>query len=230
MNTNLTKKCKLMMQKKDLILIKEIIALPDEKPIQQLIKRMIDYLGALSGIIMLLPIFIIISVIIKLDSPGPIFYKQLRVGRYKKPFYMYKFRSMHINAHKKIFKLAKNNETNNFMFKMKNDPRVTKIGYFLRKYSIDEFPQLLNVIKGEMSLVGPRPPLPIEVEKYNKRHHLRLGTLPGLTGLWQVSGRSKIKCFDKVVSLDVQYIKNWNLILDFKILLKTVPVVIFGRS
>lgn len=141
---------------------------------------------------------------------------------------MYKFRSMKYGAEDELVNLKKNNESNEVMFKMKNDPRVTKVGAFLRKHSLDELPQLFNVLKGEMSLIGPRPPLVSELKNYKNWHYKRFATLPGMTGLWQVSGRSSILDFDKVVRLDVQYIENWNLFFDFGILLKTVPVVIRG--
>jgi exopolysaccharide biosynthesis polyprenyl glycosylphosphotransferase len=201
-----------------------------DKPIQRLLKKIMDYIGAFVGIILLFPFFIVIAIAIKIDSRGPVFYKHLRVGKYKKKFYMYKFRSMEINADNKIVDLVNENQSNNIMFKMNNDPRVTRVGRFIRKYSIDEFPQLLNVLKGEMSLVGPRPPLSREVEQYKRRHHLRLGTTPGLTGMWQISGRSNIKCFEKVVDLDIKYLKNWSLMLDLIILVKTIPIVLLGKD
>jgi lipopolysaccharide/colanic/teichoic acid biosynthesis glycosyltransferase len=223
---------KIQIQKKQITSEENLFFLTPirNKPIQRLLKKIIDYTGAFIGITLLFLFFILAAVAIKIDSRGPVFYKHLRVGKYKKKFYMYKFRSMEINADNKIVELVNKNQSNNIMFKMNNDPRVTRVGRFIRKYSIDEFPQLLNVLKGEMSLVGPRPPLPREVEQYKMRHNLRLGATPGLTGLWQVSGRSNIKCFEKVVDLDIKYLKNWNLMLDLVILVKTIPIVLFGKD
>lgn len=175
----------------------------------------------------ILPFLAIVAIAIKLESKGPALFKQKRVGRFGKEFYMYKFRSMDLNAEDRLKDLLKYNETNEGMFKMADDPRVTKVGKFIRKYSIDELPQLINVIKGEMSLIGPRPCLSRELKSYKNWHYVRFATLPGLTGLWQVSGRSSIKDFDKAVSLDYQYINNWNIGLDISILFRTIPAVLF---
>jgi len=201
-----------------------------EKPIQCWIKRFIELSGTLLGLIIISPILFAIAIAIKLDSKGPILFKQKRVGQYGKEFYIYKFRSMHVDAEEKLQELKKYNQTNELMFKMFDDPRITKIGKFLRKYSLDELPQLFNVIKGEMSLVGFRPPLPSEVNKYKNWHYVRFAMKPGLTGPWQVSGRSKIKKFDEVINLEYQYSKDWSLVKDIKILFKTVPVVLFGKD
>jgi lipopolysaccharide/colanic/teichoic acid biosynthesis glycosyltransferase len=165
-----------------------------------------------------------------MESKGPVIYKQKRIGLNGKEFEIYKFRSMHTNAEKLLSQLLDKNEISSGMFKMQNDPRVTKVGKWLRKFSIDELPQLLNVLKGDMSLVGPRPPIQTELQDYKHWHYFRFATLPGLTGLWQVSGRSSIKVFDQVVDLDCQYIRKWSLWLDFKLLLKTVPVVLFAKD
>ena len=200
------------------------------KPVQWLIRRMLELPLTLIGFIVILPIFIVISIAIKLESDGPILFKQIRMGKHGKPFYMYKFRSMYKDAEEQLDSLKEHNETNELMFKMFNDPRVTKVGKFLRKYSLDELPQLFNVIRGEMGLIGFRPPIPSEVENYRSWHFSRFASLPGLTGPWQVNGRSNIKNFDDVISLEFEYTKNWNLLKDLEILAKTVPVVLSGRD
>lgn len=200
------------------------------RPVQWRLKRAIDYFGTGLGILLISPVLLIIALAIKIESPGPVFFKQKRIGLYGKEFYMYKFRSMKQDAEKELYKFKSQNETNDMMFKMKNDPRVTKVGKFLRKHSLDELPQLFNVLDGAMSLVGPRPPLPSEVELYKKWYYLRFATVPGLTGLWQVSGRSDITDFDKVVELDFKYIEKWNIFSDISILFKTIPVVLFGKG
>ncbi|MGK3719902.1 sugar transferase [Priestia megaterium] len=187
----------------------------------EIIKRMIDIIGASIGIVFLSIIFLIVSIAIKIEDPkGPIFFSQVRVGKNGKKFKMYKFRSMVTDAEEKLEQLLQYNETTGAMFKMKHDPRVTKIGRFVRKTSIDELPQLLNVLKGEMSLVGPRPPLPREVDLYTKYDKQRLLVTPGCTGLWQISGRSNIG-FKQMVELDLFYIEHKSLLLDMKIILKT---------
>lgn len=187
----------------------------------EIIKRMIDIIGASIGIVFLSIIFLIVSIAIKVEDPkGPIFFSQVRVGKNGKKFKMYKFRSMVTDAEEKLEQLLQYNETTGAMFKMKHDPRVTKIGRLVRKTSIDELPQLLNVLKGEMSLVGPRPPLPREVDLYTKYDKQRLLVTPGCTGLWQISGRSNIG-FKQMVELDLFYIEHKSLLLDMKIILKT---------
>jgi exopolysaccharide biosynthesis polyprenyl glycosylphosphotransferase len=175
------------------------------------------------------PLFLLISLLVKLSSPGPIFFRQVRVGRDQMRFHAYKFRSMKSSAEEEAPKLISLNEATWPLFKMKNDPRVTTVGRFLRRTSLDELPQLINVLRGEMSLVGPRPPTPQEVEQYNAWQLRRLEVTPGITGLWQVSGRSDLP-FDEMVMLDLYYISNWSLTLDFKILLRTIPAVISGRG
>lgn len=199
-----------------------------EKPIQQKIKRIMDFTLSLAGIIAVFPLFLLLVIIIKTTSKGSAFFKQERVGLNEKVFYMYKFRSMVIDAEDQFENVVALNQTNAVMFKAKHDPRVTPIGKFIRKYSLDELPQLLNVLKGEMSLVGPRPPLPRELRSYKRWHHAKFLGKPGLTGLWQVSGRANIKDFNDVIALDFTYIRNWNLLMDIKIILKTIPVVIFA--
>lgn len=187
-----------------------------------LTKRLIDIFGAVVGIILLSPVFLVVSLAIKFEDPkGKIIFKQVRVGKNGKTFYIYKFRSMVSNAERLLDKLIDKNETTGAMFKMKDDPRVTRIGRFIRRTSIDELPQFINVLKGEMSLVGPRPPLPREVEKYTDYDKQRLLVTPGCTGLWQISGRSKVG-FDRMVQLDIRYIQNRSLRMDIKIIFKTV--------
>ncbi|MCG6184553.1 sugar transferase [Anoxybacillus sp. LAT_38] len=195
-----------------------------------LTKRIIDIIGALIGLIALSWLFFLVAILIKLeDRKGPVFFKQVRVGKDGKEFYMYKFRSMVTDAEAKLQELLKYNEVSGAMFKMKNDPRVTKVGKFIRKTSIDELPQLWNVLKGEMSLVGPRPPLPREVEQYTEYDKQRLLVTPGCTGLWQVSGRSNVG-FEKMVELDLKYIRERSLLYDLKIILKTIKIMVKPNS
>lgn len=204
--------------------------LPRRKPIAWTLKRTFDYCATMLGLLMISPLLLIVALLIKLDSKGPVLYRQTRIGLYGKEFQMYKFRSMRQDADREYEKLKQRNETNELMFKMADDPRITRIGKFIRKYSIDELPQLFNVLKGEMSLVGPRPPLPREVQHYAKKHYLRFATLPGLTGLWQVSGRSDIKEFDTVLKLDFSYISRWCFLMDLQLLFRTIPVVLFAKN
>ena len=176
-------------------------------------------------------IFIFVAPIIYIKSPGPIFFKQVRIGENGKKFNIYKFRSMYMDAEERKKELmAQNNIKDGMMFKMDNDPRIIKgIGNFIRDYSLDEFPQFWNVLKGDMSLVGTRPPTVDEWEKYEMHHRSRLAFKPGLTGMWQVSGRNNVSDFEDVVKLDLEYIDNWNIGLDFKILFKTIGIV-FGHK
>ncbi len=192
-------------------------------------KNVIDYLLGAILFIVFMPIYLIVGLAIKLDSRGPVFYKQKRFTKNYKEFYMYKFRSMHIDADKRLKELKKYNESDGPLFKMKNDPRTTRVGRFLRKFSIDEIPQILNVLKGELSLVGPRPAIPSEVKKYAEWETKRLNVKQGITGLWQVSGRSELR-FEEMIRLDLYYIQNWSISLDIKILVKTIPVALFGRG
>lgn len=193
------------------------------------VKSFIDRLGALAGLLLTGPLLGMLAIGIKLTSPGPIFFKQLRGGKNGKPFTMYKLRSMRTDAAMLQAELAVHNQMSGPVFKIENDPRITRFGKFLRKTSLDELPQLFNVLKGEMSLVGPRP-LPIyEVEKFETTaQRRRLSMKPGLTCLWQVNGRSSCTNFDQWVLLDLKYIDQWSLWLDFKILLRTIPVVVLG--
>jgi lipopolysaccharide/colanic/teichoic acid biosynthesis glycosyltransferase len=174
--------------------------------------------------------FVFLAPAIKIDSKGPIFFSQIRVGRNGKRFKLYKFRSMCVDAEEKKKALKDKNQMDGPMFKMDDDPRVTKVGKFIRRTSLDEFPQFWNVLKGDMSLVGTRPPTEKEFLQYDERYRARLTLRPGLTGLWQVSGRSDITNFDEVVKLDMNYIDNWSLSRDFKILMKTVGILFSGRG
>ncbi|MGH1012811.1 multidrug MFS transporter [Bacillus toyonensis] len=189
-------------------------------------KRCIDFIGALCGLILLSPVFLIVALLIKYeDSKGPVLFKQIRIGKDGKEFYMYKFRSMVVDAEEKLKDLLKHNEVSGAMFKMKEDPRVTRIGKFIRKTSIDELPQLLNVLKGEMSLVGPRPPLPREVKEYTAYDKQRLLVTPGCTGLWQVTERNSVG-FKEMVELDLEYINKRSVLYDLKIIFKTIQIMI----
>ncbi|PLS01522.1 multidrug MFS transporter [Neobacillus cucumis] len=190
---------------------------------------MIDIIGALCGLVFLSLLFIVIGILIKLEDPkGKVFFAQKRVGLNGKEFKMYKFRSMVFNAEEKLAELLKYNEVSGAMFKMKDDPRITKVGKFIRKTSIDELPQLFNVLRGEMSLVGPRPPLPREVAVYSRYHKQRLLVTPGCTGLWQATARNSVG-FEEMVELDLEYIRKQSLLFDIKIILKTVSVL-FGSK
>lgn len=195
------------------------------------IKRGMDIVGSLIGIILSSPIMLVTALAIKLDSPGPVIFRQERVGKNGRKFYIYKFRSMCVDAEEKKKQLMEQNEMDsNFMFKIEHDPRVTKVGNFIRKTSIDELPQFFNVLKGDMSLVGTRPPTVDEVKMYERNHWRRISIRPGITGMWQVSGRSSIKDFEEIVELDIQYIDRWNVLLDFQILFKTAIQVLFRKG
>ena len=193
---------------------------------QLVMKRVMDICGAVVGLILCGIISIFLIPAIKLDSPGPAIFSQIRIGKNGRRFKFYKFRSMYIDAEERKKELMKNNEMDGLMFKMEDDPRITKVGKFIRKTSLDEFPQFWNVLIGDMSLVGTRPPTEDEFNKYNGHYKRRLMMTPGITGLWQVSGRSSITDFDEVVKLDLEYIDNWSLLGDIKILFKTVYSVI----
>jgi len=196
---------------------------------QQTFKRFMDLIVALGGLVILSPLFLLIGLAIKLDSPGPVLFKQTRVGRGGREFTIYKFRSMRQGAEEEKGKLADLNEASGPIFKIRDDPRLTRVGRVLRRWSLDELPQLYNVLRGEMSLVGPRPPTPAEVAMYEDWHKKRLAVCPGMTGLWQVSGRSKLP-FDEMVLLDIYYVENWSPALDVKILLRTVPKWLSGEG
>jgi exopolysaccharide biosynthesis polyprenyl glycosylphosphotransferase len=194
-------------------------------------KRALDIVATVCGLLVLLPLFVVVGLAIKLTSKGPIFYWQKRVGWDCKEFDFPKFRSMRTDSDQVREKLLAQNQhgSTGVTFKMKNDPRVTTVGRFIRKYSIDELPQLWCVLTGEMSLVGPRPPLPSEVAKYTEEQKMRLMAIPGLTGIWQVSGRSEIP-FEEQFAMDMNYIMNYSLMLDIRILLKTIPAVLKSKG
>lgn len=190
------------------------------------IKRIFDIVASFAALLILSPLFLVIAILIKLEDPkGPVFYSQIRVGRNGKKFRMYKFRSMCVDADKKLKDLLAKNEVEGAMFKMKDDPRITRVGKWIRKTSVDELPQLWNVLHGDMALVGPRPPLPRETATYSEYDKQRLYVQPGCTGLWQVSGRNDVG-FHEMVALDIQYIKSRNLWVDVKIMFKTVGIMI----
>ncbi len=193
----------------------------------QAVKRAFDLVVTALIVILSAPVWLAVALAIRLDSPGPILFKQIRVGRHGKPFVFYKFRSMHRDAEAELEKLRDLNEAAGPLFKIRDDPRCTRVGRFIRRTSLDEWPQFINVLRGEMSLVGPRPGLPSEVAQYQEWHRKRLEVQPGLTGLWQVRGRSDLT-FDEMVMLDIYYGENWSLGLDIQILLRTVPQVLFG--
>ena len=191
------------------------------------IKRLMDIIGGMVGILLFSPVMLMTAVAIKLDSPGPVIFKQTRVGQNGRNFKIYKFRSMYIDAEERKKELMAQNEiAGGVMFKMKDDPRITKVGRVIRKFSIDELPQFFNVVGGSMSLVGTRPPTLDEVEKYERKQWRRISIKPGITGMWQVNGRSKIDNFDDIVEMDVEYIDNWSLMSDIKIILKTFIVLL----
>ena len=193
------------------------------------LKRILDFVVALPMVIIASPIMILTALAIKLDSPGPVLFRQTRVGKWGEPFPCYKFRSMYIDAEQHLNELATLNEADGPVFKIKADPRITRVGRIIRKLSVDELPQLFNVLKGEMSLVGPRPALPREVAQYEYDQIRRLHAIPGITGLQQVSGRSDID-FKRWVELDLQYIAEQSLWKDIQILLKTIPAVIWSKG
>lgn len=193
------------------------------------IKRFMDIILSSLLLIILSPVFFITALTIKLEDKGPLFYSQIRVGKWGRLFKMFKFRSMCVNAEKMKKDMIRMNEAGGVIFKIKNDSRITKTGAFIRKASIDELPQLWNVLKGDMSLVGPRPPLPEEVSQYQYQERKRLGVTPGITCIWQVSGRSNIN-FQQQVQMDVEYIESQTISNDIKILMKTIPAVLTGKG
>ena len=207
----------------------------------KIMKRIVDVTVSSVALIILLPFFGLVALLIKLDSPGPVFFRQRRVGKDERRFEVLKFRSMHVDAdspekvaaHREAMRRNISGDLDErageLFGKVKDDPRVTRIGSWMRRYSVDEWPQVINVLRGEMSLIGPRPPLPYEVEMYADWHRARFHARPGITGLWQVSGRNRLP-FQQMVQLDVYYIENWSLWLDIKILLKTIPVVLRGDN
>ena len=222
-------------EKKEETLIREYTDYPfkevktNESSSYLFMKRLIDVLGSLAGLLVVIPLYLIVGLLIKLEDPkGPVLFKQQRVGKDGKVFNMYKFRSMVSNAEELKATLMEQNEVSGPVFKIKSDPRITKVGKFIRKTSIDELPQLFNVLKGDMSLVGPRPPLPDEVEQYTSYERQRIGVTPGLTCYWQVYGRSNVE-FAEWVELDLQYIRQRNTLTDMKLIFKTF-LVLFGSK
>ncbi len=210
--------------------ITDQLADPDSRKTYLAVKRAMDILCAALGILFCLPLMAAIAIAIKLEDPGgAVIFKQVRIGKNGKAFYMYKFRSMVAGSEEMLQQLLSKNELDGVMFKMKNDPRVTRVGKVIRKLSLDELPQLWNVLKNEMSLVGPRPALPREVEQYSVYDRQRLLVTPGCTGLWQVSGRSGLS-FEQMVELDLQYIRNRSVALDMLLMLKTFRAIVSSHN
>jgi len=199
------------------------------KPVHMALKRACDIACSFVALLVLSPLFAVVALLVKLTSRGPVFFKQARLGLHGKKFYMLKFRSMVPNAEALLESLAHMNEQTGPVFKMKNDPRITPFGRFIRRYSLDELPQLVNVLRGDMSIVGPRPPMPLEVAQYEPWQRRRLSVRPGLTCLWQVSGRNQIS-FEEWMYLDMQYIDHWSLKGDLNLILKTIPIVFSGKG
>lgn len=200
------------------------------EPTELFLKRFVDILGGAAGMFFTVILGIFVAPAIYMESPGPVIFKQTRVGRNGRLFSIYKFRSMYMDAEERKKELMSKNQMNGLMFKLKDDPRITKVGKFIRKTSIDEFPQFFNVLKGDMSLVGTRPPTMDEFVKYEEHHKRRLSLKPGITGLWQVTGRSDIQDFEEVVRLDLNYIDHWSIWSDLRILCQTVIVVLLHRG
>ena len=197
---------------------------------RMLLKRLVDIVGSIVGLSITAVLTPFVAIAIKLESRGPVFFSQVRVGKNGRRFKIWKFRSMYVDAEARKKELEQKNEMQGLMFKIKDDPRITKVGKVIRKLSIDELPQFYNILKGDMSLVGTRPPTVDEFERYNIHYRRRLSITPGLTGMWQVSGRNLIDNFDDVVKLDLEYIENWSLRLDIKIIFQTIGVVLFGKG
>lgn len=200
------------------------------EPWERFLKRTMDLIGGVVGAVLTLLLGLVVVPAIKLESPGPAIFKQVRIGRNGRRFFIYKFRSMYMDAEARKKELEAQNEMSGLMFKVKDDPRITKVGKWIRKTSIDEFPQFFNVLKGDMSLVGTRPPTEEEFLQYEERHKRRLSLKPGITGMWQVKGRNNITDFESVVKLDLEYIDNWSIWLDIRLLFQTVFVVLFQRG
>jgi lipopolysaccharide/colanic/teichoic acid biosynthesis glycosyltransferase len=194
---------------------------------QLALKRLIDVVGALGGLVLFSPLFAWVAVRIKLDSPGQVLFRQVRVGQEGRRFKILKFRTMAVDAEERREALkTRSLYSDARLFKVRDDPRITRVGGWLRRMSLDELPQLVNVLKGEMSLVGPRPPLPCEVELYEAHHYARFDVRPGMTGPWQVSGRNKVLDFEEVVRIETAYVRQWSLWSDVRILLATIPVIV----
>ena len=199
----------------------------DQRRIYDAAKRVLDFTVALLGVLLLSPVLLAIAIAIKLESRGPVFFKQERLGKGTRRFTMIKFRSMHVDGDERFKELMALNEATGPLFKMRRDPRITRVGRILRRTSLDELPQLFNVLVGTMSIVGPRPPLPRELTGFDRIQRARLRVLPGLTGLWQVSGRSDLP-FEEMVRLDMEYIEKRSLVMDIRIIAMTVPSVVLG--
>jgi exopolysaccharide biosynthesis polyprenyl glycosylphosphotransferase len=206
------------------------VKVQERSALSLLLKRILDVAGATIGLILLSPVFLIVGIAVRVTSSGPILFVQERCGLQGRTFRFYKFRTMVADAEKRRAELEHLNEMRGPVFKIRQDPRITRVGAFLRKSSLDELPQLWNVLKGDMSLVGPRPPLPSEVELYTDEHAQRLSVMPGITGMWQVSGRSSLPDFEQWLECDLRYVRNWSLWLDIRILVKTVIVVALARG
>lgn len=198
------------------------------KPFYEAVKRIFDICCSVIALIVLSPIFLVTAIAVRSDG-GPVIYSQIRIGKNEKPFRMYKFRSMCVNAESMLDELLPQNDLTGPAFKMKEDPRITNVGKFIRKYSIDELPQLINIIKGDMSIVGPRPPLPREVAQYNDYQRQRLLVTPGLTCFWQTYGRSQLS-FDDWMKMDMNYIQRRSFLLDITLIIKTIFAVLFKRG
>jgi exopolysaccharide biosynthesis polyprenyl glycosylphosphotransferase len=199
------------------------------RPVEQAIKRLVDVAAAGVALVLLSPLLLVTALAIRLGSPGPIFFRQVRVGLHGAQFTLLKFRSMVVSAEAEKAALLALNEAGGPLFKMKRDPRVTAVGRFIRKYSIDELPQLVNILRGDMTIVGPRPVLPAELAQFKPSHRRRLAVRPGLTCYWQVGGRDDIG-FEDRMRMDLQYVDNWSLAVDLMLILKTIPVVVTGRN
>lgn len=206
-----------------------MLILVPNRPFQSFLFRMLDILISFAALLLLMPIFLLISLAIKFDTTGPVLFMQERVGKDGKFFKLFKFRSMVVNAEAQRQIIESMNERGNIVFKIREDPRVTRVGKIIRRLSLDELPQLINILRGEMSLVGPRPALPREVEQYSLRDKQRLAVTPGLTGLWQVSGRASLS-FDKMVDLDLHYIQHRTVWLNIRIIVLTVPAVVTAKG
>jgi exopolysaccharide biosynthesis polyprenyl glycosylphosphotransferase len=193
------------------------------------LKRAMDIVISLGVLLLLSPVLALSALLIKLDTPGPVIFKQTRVGRGGREFTVFKFRTMRVGAEQEQERLASRNEASGPLFKMRDDPRRTRVGKWLRRLSIDELPQFWNVLRGDMSVVGPRPALPKEVAQYQPWHRRRLEAAPGITGLWQVNGRSELN-FEEGVLLDLYYVENWSPFLDLKVMAKTIPTILFGKG
>lgn len=193
----------------------------------KVIKRTMDLIGSVCGIVIISPLMLILAALVKISSPGPVIFKQERVGLHGKPFYMYKFRSMYVNADGKLKEMMKDNEQTGHAFKIKNDPRITRTGKWIRRFSIDELPQLINIIKGDMSIVGPRPILTFQMEECSQYERQRLVVQPGLTCYWQIGGRADVT-WEEWVELDLDYIEDMSLWTDIKMIVKTIPAVLSG--